>query len=557
MKWIRRFGRTRSEQRTNAEAETWESPRGNGPSASKGKDGIARDQLAAKILQESGFEGSQSVDMHDGRTLDMPPLDRNDQYERIAPGWQYNEERRKFLKRAVVLGGAFGAVAVGSGMIGKALASPGAANSGSTFSSTDIDAKRIGGVRYATEFDTASHAGTGGDPFTQAAIINALADSGAFAVALAAVQFNLASGLSYDGPFGNPVSNKSLLGMGPATYLHHTGSDTQVFSLTNVLNWKLYDFKIDTTSATTDAFLLGLAQEILLQNIQVRSFSGGAAVRLYQTQYCHVFHLDAYNSGCLYGLYFTGQSHPILGGSAYNLRDDVIGCNIRATATNGVGAEILRAHNLQFIADSFEECPVAGVRLNAPAATPAGQLDGNIFQSCSFEGNPISLHIGVNSNNYPRATEVIDSWFGGAGGGTTLKVDYARATLIRDCFFENSGTNTITLTANQLWASLENIMGGSADVTISDASSGAYYQSGLNRAGSAVFHQIPAPETIKISNLQPDATTKSGIAIRTKAGVPSDTDFTTPVDGLLCFDTSDNRLYYRRGGAWHYISESA
>lgn len=39
-----------------------------------------------------------------------------------------------------------------------------------------------------------------------------------------------------------------------------------------------------------------------------------------------------------------------------------------------------------------------------------------------------------------------------------------------------------------------------------------------------------------------------------KAGVPADSDFTSPQDGLVVIDTADNRLYVRQGGAWHYAS---
>lgn len=40
--------------------------------------------------------------------------------------------------------------------------------------------------------------------------------------------------------------------------------------------------------------------------------------------------------------------------------------------------------------------------------------------------------------------------------------------------------------------------------------------------------------------------------IFTKAGIPADTDFAAPVDGLLALDSTDSRLYVRKGGAWHY-----
>ena len=40
------------------------------------------------------------------------------------------------------------------------------------------------------------------------------------------------------------------------------------------------------------------------------------------------------------------------------------------------------------------------------------------------------------------------------------------------------------------------------------------------------------------------------VANRTKAGVPVDADVTSPADGMLVLDTTDNRLYLRVGGVW-------
>lgn len=55
-------------------------------------------------------------------------------------------------------------------------------------------------------------------------------------------------------------------------------------------------------------------------------------------------------------------------------------------------------------------------------------------------------------------------------------------------------------------------------------------------------------------NLTPDSGSKGGVGIRVKAGVPTDADFTNPVDGLLCVDSTDGRIYLRYGGAWHYAA---
>ena len=40
------------------------------------------------------------------------------------------------------------------------------------------------------------------------------------------------------------------------------------------------------------------------------------------------------------------------------------------------------------------------------------------------------------------------------------------------------------------------------------------------------------------------------VAVKTKAGVPVDADFTAPVDGMIAIDTASHALYFRSGGVW-------
>ncbi len=83
--------------------------------------------------------------------------------------------RRDFLRRAGVLG------AVGSGafllgdFFGPAQALPGAGQQGTTISDEDIDAKRIAGVRIASEF-ASTGSGTDADPWPGSAIQDAIDD---------------------------------------------------------------------------------------------------------------------------------------------------------------------------------------------------------------------------------------------------------------------------------------------------------------------------------------------------------------------------------------------
>ncbi|MFH1244054.1 MAG: H-type lectin domain-containing protein, partial [bacterium] len=51
--------------------------------------------------------------------------------------------------------------------------------------------------------------------------------------------------------------------------------------------------------------------------------------------------------------------------------------------------------------------------------------------------------------------------------------------------------------------------------------------------------------------------TLSGVATYVKAGTISDADFTSPVNGLIGWDSTNDRLYIRNDGAWNYIAKTA
>lgn len=59
--------------------------------------------------------------------------------------------------------------------------------------------------------------------------------------------------------------------------------------------------------------------------------------------------------------------------------------------------------------------------------------------------------------------------------------------------------------------------------------------------------QVPAaPELVSAGSQGPAG---NGV-VKIKAGVPTDADFTTPVDGTLAVDSVGLRLYVRVGGVW-------
>src|SRR3972149_7720372 len=136
---IRRlFGRTSSEQCANIGDLVDDVPRGKGASAAQGCADAGRTQLEDKIIVET--------------------------------------QRRNFLRMGLV--GAAGAGALGFLLTHRASADLGDAQGGTHIDPNDIVSKRIAGVRIATEFDTAKHAGTDGDPWREGVITAAVADAG-------------------------------------------------------------------------------------------------------------------------------------------------------------------------------------------------------------------------------------------------------------------------------------------------------------------------------------------------------------------------------------------
>lgn len=166
----RSLGRTRSEERRDAQALVGEVPR-------------------------------------TGRRVDDPA--REEIEKQVA-----DEKRRQLLKWGAVAGGGLLAGVLAQRLIGDATASPGDAIGGTSISNTDIDAKRIAAIRIATEFDNAKHAGTSSDPWTDAGINGAMADLGS-----AGGLVYLPTGIYKVNPIQVPANNIRLVGAGFSTQL--------------------------------------------------------------------------------------------------------------------------------------------------------------------------------------------------------------------------------------------------------------------------------------------------------------------------------------------------
>ncbi len=127
------FGTTRRARKTNAQALVDEAPR-----RGQRVDDPAREELARELL--------------------------------------YDARRREALKMGLAAGGGVLAALLTTRVIQSAQGAPGDGIAGTTISNTDIDAKRIAGVRIASEFASAKHAGTTADPWPGSAIQSAMDD---------------------------------------------------------------------------------------------------------------------------------------------------------------------------------------------------------------------------------------------------------------------------------------------------------------------------------------------------------------------------------------------
>ncbi|MGQ0797173.1 MAG: right-handed parallel beta-helix repeat-containing protein [Methanobacteriota archaeon] len=128
--------------------------------------------------------------------------------------------RREALRIGAFAGGSVLAGFLAGQLAPRVLAAPGDGIPGTTISDTDIDAKRIAGVRIATEFAPTKHAGTVADPWPGSAIQSAMADlptSGGMVFLPAGVY-------SVGSPLSVPRSDVVLTGAGDSTYLRTDGS---------------------------------------------------------------------------------------------------------------------------------------------------------------------------------------------------------------------------------------------------------------------------------------------------------------------------------------------
>lgn len=170
------FGRTKTERRANVVALVDEVPR------ARRVDDRAREEVGDRVLAESS--------------------------------------RRDALRLGAFAGGSILAGFLAGQLVPRVVAAPGDGIGGTTISDTDIDAKRIAGVRIATEFAPAKHAGTTVDPWPGSAIQSAMADL----PASGGMVFVPSGVYSVANPLSVSRSNVILTGAGDSSYLRTDGS---------------------------------------------------------------------------------------------------------------------------------------------------------------------------------------------------------------------------------------------------------------------------------------------------------------------------------------------
>ncbi|QQR78763.1 MAG: hypothetical protein IPJ68_00545 [Candidatus Moraniibacteriota bacterium] len=131
-----------------------------------------------------------------------------------------------------------------------------------------------------------------------------------------------------------------------------------------------------------------------------------------------------------------------------------------------------------------------------------------------------------------------------ASGTTTI----ANLNLGATSFDENAGAVTwidMPVTSAATSGTVESYtaaIDGTSFLTVYAQSNGS---GGLDTAQSAVKSDVELDATV------------DGLATKVNAGACSDTTFTRDTNGTICVDSTNGRIYFRYGGAWHYSAQTA
>lgn len=428
---------------------------------------------------------------------------RDELAEQIAA----SHSRRQVLRLGAAAGGGLLAALAGRELLGYATGSPGAGTGGATISDTDVDAKRIAGVRIATEFASSPHAGTDTDPYpgsaTQAALDDLPAEGGA--VFVPSGIYNVAD------PLHITKSNVSLVGAGDATRLKTDGSGFTANSSGMIEIIGSYRgvsverlFLDGANTDTCRGIIVKDGSEVLISSCSFANWLGTLSQRGRGVTVVHnpateepphkgvrvegcyftnnqigvVMHRTIYTIANSYfesnawdGMYMEGTARGVIIGNLvtfsprvgiyliWNDRQTVVGNRVEDC---GSGIEVYEARGMSILGNHIERCSSAGVNVRSNSAHCV--VSGNVIGYCPNVP-------GIRLSSSVRSCVVTDNVLRGNGDGVAVL-----------------GSSTHRVAGN---ACMEN---GSAGIRIQDSDhilileNRAYAQSyGLRADGSSDF----------------------------------------------------------------------
>lgn len=149
-----------------------------------------------------------------------------------------------------------------------------------------------------------------------------------------------------------------------------------------------------------------------------------------------------------------------------------------------------------------------------------------------FQGSSSGTCIAINTPG-TYAGDVLTIYHGGT---KQAWIDFA-GYLYANRLYATSGNTSLALMGAGAGGVAFNVFSGTGGVTFYDGASNA--KATVRSDGLADF-------------------SSSSAATKVKAGVPADADWTVaPPNGTIVIDSTDGRLYFRYGGAWHYVTQTA
>jgi len=362
---------------------------------------------------------------------------QTDDHARDALAKQIVQEssRRDALRLGAALGGGAIAALLADRMTFPARAGPGDGIGGTTLSDTDIDAKRIAGVRIASEFADAKHAGTRTDAWPGAAIQTALADvpSPGGAVFVPAGEWSVSAPLRLN------RNDVTLFGTGPASSLFVPSTNSFIDNESGMIEISgaykgltIEKLSLDGVSvAVTDTcrgIIIQGGSEVLVRDCVLKNWLGVLSQRgrgltvvhnpateapphkgvrveacyFYNNQIGIVMHrtlytiVDSYfESNVWDGMYMEGTARGVISGNLvtfsprvgifiiFTERNTIVGNRVEDC---GSGIEVYEGRGTSIIGNHIERCSSAGVDIRpGPAPSNVGHcvISGNVIAYCS------------------------------------------------------------------------------------------------------------------------------------------------------------------------------